>query len=98
MFDRLLRVADEIRVGLQERFTTGIKQGFIQGALLEVDSYWYRCAVLKESGYWGSLPLLYLTYDFDPLRWAHYRANFEDITIDWSYRPPRWKDHCLSMG
>lgn len=98
MFDHLLRIADEIRAGLQERFTSGIKQAFIQGALLEVDSYWYRCAVLRASGYWGALPLLYLTDDIDPLRWAHFMATFEDITLDWSYRPPRWKDHCKSMG
>ncbi len=98
MFDHLLRIADEIRGGLQKTLVTGIQQSLIQGALLEVDSYWYRSAVLKQSGYWGAIPLLYLTDDFNPLRWAQFMSTFGNFDLDWLYRPPYWQEHCESIG
>ena len=98
MFDHLQRIADDIGVGLREKLAPGIRQSFIQGALLEVDSYWYRCAILEASDYRAALPLLYFTDDFDPVRWAQFMASFVDLKLDWSYRPPQWQEHCDTMG
>ena len=99
MMDFLLGVADEIRPGLQETLYGGISQSVVQGALLEVDPYWYWCALARHMSYWGLAIEHRPSMRRDVLIGMHrIWWTFGNSQIDWQYRPPDWHKHCEQMG
>jgi hypothetical protein len=100
MMDELLRLADELHRGLQEELSEAIRRSIVQGALLEVDRYWYWSAV-KQLASRGQLPRPSIDdprFHSDLPAWVLAQTTYEPIRLDWTYRPWDWKQHCKAMG
>src|ERR1700730_15508305 len=52
MMDQLIRVAGEMRSEVHALLRKSIDVEFVQGAVLEVDRYWYEWAVFTQLGYY----------------------------------------------
>jgi hypothetical protein len=89
MMHQLRRYAAELRFGLQDRLATLIALGAVQGAILEIDRYWFE-AYLWDREPWHPWRLI------DPFH-AN-RLFFAPIEWDFSYRPPTWHHHCKVKG
>jgi hypothetical protein len=95
MMDELLRIAAELRPGLRDFLAGPIAEGRIQGALLEVDSYWYFSA-MRETLPWSKG---WLDWDRDyVLAEIQTYSAFQSPLLDWKYRPWDWPEHCRAMG
>ncbi len=88
MMDQLLRRADELRPGLQDILSTLISANVVQGAVLEVDRYWfdYYTQRYARRTWEDDLYEEALFYLYNPREW------------DFNLRPPGWDRHMKVMG
>ena len=97
MMDELLRIASELRLGLLDILSGPIADGRIQGALLEVDRYWYFSAVRRFQP-WGIPWIEWLEPRGNIVRSVQVHTVFDRLPLDWTYRPWDWPQYCKLMG
>lgn len=102
MFDELIRISDEIRDGLQESLAEGISRSLVQGALVEVDWYWYLSAIRTQfrSFWWPYDDYSHATISLEERAafGVQRYTTFEPLKLDWSYRPFDWPQYAKAKG
>jgi hypothetical protein len=91
MMDRLIAIADRLRVELSEFLAFTLPPGTVQGAALDVDRYWLSS---WRAAWGGRVPRSGFPLD-DAIWWGQDSLLKE---VDFSYRPPHWKRHCEVLG
>jgi hypothetical protein len=99
MMDQLVRLAEELRAGVQGRLQN-VLPGNVQGALLQVDRYWFEWAAAQQIG------PLWPEYVWRRRRWLGHRADSWPLVhvygapVQWSFgdKPPDWEDYCRTAG
>ncbi len=96
MLDVLVRMAEQLRFELPGWAFRFAPADQVQGALLEVDRYWYRSWVREMAWRYGPGPWWWQIEDDD--RFLEWIKEHEAARLDFDYRPKDWNDHCKSMG
>jgi hypothetical protein len=96
MMDQLIQLAETLRFGLKLRLDDTPIRHVVQGALLEVDPYWYYWSVAQWLGSprsaWSSGLSRLMTEASSQL------LLYSGPTWNFNHRPLDWNSHCASMG
>ncbi len=92
MMDQLLQRAAELRPGLQDLLASYISSNIVQGAVLEVDRYWFDSYLLWLYGPFAPPPFLDLEF------WIARNNLYDPIEWDFNFRPSQWDSHASVMG
>ena len=92
--DQLIELAERLRPGLQQRLATTAIRDLVQGALLEVDRYWYYWSVADLVGWPPGMPFSHHPAD----TWPWVLLYKQRWIWKFELRPPDWDKHCAAMG
>jgi hypothetical protein len=99
MMDELIRLGEGLRVGLQERLRNFFEPNRVQGALVEVDRYWYEWASWQRAPHHMALSppsVVLVRYAGRAVRL--YELFEKQLPWDLNAKPPDWTLHAHSMG